>query len=155
MRPALPAYPFSTAAGRLKRMLSFRSVDCVNVWRTNRPFQRSPKSENELGVPALRADRWSASIAKKDAPYYSSGGVSDRYHSGISLLFSYGAPGSGWVPISGDWDADGTTNIGLYNPGASAFFLRYSNTAGPADVFFNYGPPGAGCKPLAGNWSGL
>jgi hypothetical protein len=92
--------------------------------------------------------------------------------------FAYGAPPTGWLPIAGDWDgngtdtvglydpahgggkpiagdwnADGTTSIGLYNA-ASVLYLRNTNTTGFADLVFAYGPAGAGWLPLVGNWNG-
>jgi hypothetical protein len=47
--------------------------------------------------------------------------------------------------------ASGAT-VGVYNPANAAFFLRNSNTPGPADFSFGYGPPGA--APLVGDWDG-
>ncbi|MGQ0570273.1 MAG: DUF7948 domain-containing protein [Armatimonadota bacterium] len=44
--------------------------------------------------------------------------------------------------------------VGLYDPAAGRFFLRNSNTAGPADVAPFYGPAGMGWIPLAGDWNG-
>jgi hypothetical protein len=66
----------------------------------------------------------------------------------------YGPAGSKFVPIAGDWTGQGTTTIGLYNPANSTFYLRDSNTAGPANSTFNFGPAGAGWIPLAGDWNG-
>lgn len=62
--------------------------------------------------------------------------------------FNYGIPN--WVPISGDWNGDGTDTISVYNPSTATFFLRNSNTSGNADVTFNYGIPG--WVPVAGDW---
>lgn len=64
--------------------------------------------------------------------------------------FNYGI--ANWVPISGDWNGDGTDTIGVYNPGTATFFLRNANNSGNADVAFNYGIPG--WVPLAGDWDG-
>jgi len=41
---------------------------------------------------------------------------------------------------------------GLYDPTNSTFFLRNSNSTGPADLVFSYGAGGAGLQPLAGDW---
>jgi hypothetical protein len=82
------------------------------------------------------------------------------------LVFHYGPArpqGSSWIPIAGDWNADGIDTIGLYNPfnERSEFFLRNSNTAGGADLTFSYGwgvPLIAEQRhwlPLAGDWDGL
>ena len=56
------------------------------------------------------------------------------------LTFAYGAAGAGWVPIAGDWNADGTDTIGLYNPTTSTFYLRNTNNGGYADLTFRLWP---------------
>ncbi len=48
----------------------------------------------------------------------------------------------------------GVNTPGLYNPAASSFFLRNSNSSGVANLSFAYGPPGAGWLPLTGDWDG-
>ena len=58
------------------------------------------------------------------------------------------------IPLSGDWTGNGITSVGLYDPATSTFFLRNSNSAGPADITFSYGPAGAGWIPITGNWTG-
>jgi hypothetical protein len=72
--------------------------------------------------------------------------------------FSFGAAGAGWIPISGDWEGNGTITTGLYNPKTSVFYLRNTNTAGYADTSFQFGPAGlpAGSQwiPIAGDWEG-
>ncbi len=37
------------------------------------------------------------------------------------MTFGYGPSSAGWKPIAGDWNADGTGSIGLYNPATSQF----------------------------------
>jgi hypothetical protein len=68
-------------------------------------------------------------------------------------VFNYGPGGLGWIPIAGDWDGDGITTIGLYDPAHSNFFLRNSNSAGVADLTFGYGPAAAGWLPITGDWN--
>jgi hypothetical protein len=70
------------------------------------------------------------------------------------LTFGYGPANTGWRPITGDWDQDGTGTIGLYNPTTSKFYLRNTNDAGIADLTFVYGPAGTGWLPIAGDWDG-
>jgi serine protease AprX len=67
--------------------------------------------------------------------------------------FVYG-PGGGYVPITGDWDGDGTVTPGVYDPATSAFFLRNSSSPGPADTTFAFGAGGLGLVPIAGDWNG-
>jgi hypothetical protein len=46
----------------------------------------------------------------------------------------------------------GTDTIAAIDEGSGAFFLRNTNTPGPADVLFNYG--GGGLTALSGDWDG-
>ena len=59
----------------------------------------------------------------------------------------------GLVPVAGDWNGDGTTTVGLYSPATGAFFLRNTNSSGPADIVFTFGPGGAGFVPIVGDWN--
>ncbi len=58
--------------------------------------------------------------------------------------------------VSGDWNGDGQDTIGLYDPATGTFFLRNSNTPGPADVMFSFGEsqPRRFVVALAGDWNG-
>jgi 6-phosphogluconolactonase (cycloisomerase 2 family) len=62
--------------------------------------------------------------------------------------FFYGQAGD--IPVTGDWDGNGTDTVGIYRDGT--FFLRNSNTAGFADVQFPFGAPGD--IPVVGDWDG-
>lgn len=73
---------------------------------------------------------------------------------GANAAFPFGPANSGWLPVAGDWNADGVQSIGLFNPATSTFFLKNFNSAGPADLAFSYGPAGAGWIPLVGDWNG-
>jgi hypothetical protein len=68
--------------------------------------------------------------------------------------FGYGPAGSGWTPLAGDWDVNGTDTIGLYDPASSTFFLKNSNAPGGADLVYGFGPDAAGWRPIAGDWDG-
>ena len=48
--------------------------------------------------------------------------------------------------------ADGIDTIGVYRSSSGTFFLRNSNTAGPADMIFSLGIPGD--VGIAGDWTG-
>ena len=73
---------------------------------------------------------------------------------GADKAFGFGAAGAGWLPLAGDWNADGRVTIGLYNPATSLFYLRNSITAGMADVTVGFGPAGRGWLPVVGDWNG-
>ena len=49
---------------------------------------------------------------------------------------------------------DSSNTVGLFDPVGSQFFLRNSDTTGPADLTFRYGPAGAGWTPIVGDWDG-
>ena len=71
-------------------------------------------------------------------------------------FFNFGPGGNaGWIPLTGDWDGDGTDTIGLYQPDAGLFHLKNSFAPGGSDIYFGFGPSGnAGWIPLAGDWNG-
>lgn len=57
------------------------------------------------------------------------------------------------LPVVGDWDGDGDTTIGAYDPATGQWYLRNSNSAGAVDVpVFTYGS--AGMIPVVGDWDG-
>jgi hypothetical protein len=65
--------------------------------------------------------------------------------------FAYGA--AGWLPVGGDWDADGSAGIGVVDPASSTWYLRNANSPGGPDVApFAYGAPG--WTPVVGDWFG-
>jgi hypothetical protein len=56
-------------------------------------------------------------------------------------------------PGTSGGSSNGST-VGLYSGSSGQFSLRYSNTAGGADLTFAYGPPAAGWIALSGDWNG-
>jgi hypothetical protein len=46
------------------------------------------------------------------------------------------------------------SSAGIYVPTSGAWFLRNSNSPGPADMTFGFGPAASGLIPLAGDWDG-
>lgn len=69
---------------------------------------------------------------------------------GADYTINYG--NSNWIPLAGDWDANGTATPGVYDPSTGWFYLRNSLTSGPADTSFQYG--NLGWIPIAGDWDG-
>ena len=70
------------------------------------------------------------------------------------VTFRYGPAGSGWKPVTGDWDGDGKRTVGLYNPATGTFYLKNTNAAGAADITFTFISAGSGWKPVTGDWDG-
>jgi hypothetical protein len=66
------------------------------------------------------------------------------------IVFTWGGPPYQYQPIAGDWNGDGIDTVGLFHEGG--FFLRNSNTAGPAEVYFGLGGPGD--VAITGDWNG-
>jgi PKD repeat protein len=63
--------------------------------------------------------------------------------------FNYGMTGD--VPVSGDWNGDGTDTMGVFRSGN--FFLASNNIPGGGTInAFNFGM--IGDKPVSGKWSG-
>ena len=55
--------------------------------------------------------------------------------------------------VSGDWNGDGTTTIGTYDPVSGNWKLRNSNTTGKSEISFQFGG-GPWTTPVSGDWDG-
>jgi hypothetical protein len=64
--------------------------------------------------------------------------------------FRFGAPGD--VPVAGDWDGSGATQVGVYNASARTFSLSMADGT-VRSLVVPFGPSGVE-QPLAGNWDG-
>ncbi|RIL07889.1 MAG: hypothetical protein DCC71_01420 [Proteobacteria bacterium] len=61
------------------------------------------------------------------------------------------------LPLTGDWNNDGTGTIGAYVPAIERYYLRNANSAGAADAGnfkFNVTPAGGDESPVASDWDG-
>ena len=65
-----------------------------------------------------------------------------------STSFSFGTAGD--LPLTGDWNGDGTDTIGVWRAGK--VYLRNTTGGGPAEISFGFGR--AGDVPIAGDWNG-
>ena len=75
-----------------------------------------------------------------------------------NFKYSVTAAASDEKPVTGDWNADGSTTIGSYLPATERFYLRDSNTTGAADTGnFKYSVTAAASDetPVTGDWDGL
>jgi extracellular elastinolytic metalloproteinase len=90
---------------------------------------------------------------------YSGGFFFERdviFGGGADQTFGFGA--GGLRPLVGNWDGGAgvgpasADTPGLYDMATGTFFLRNSNTPGPADLTFAFGAPGA--IPIVGDWDG-
>ncbi len=94
----------------------------------------------------INGDQRSDLIAYENGTWY----IRTSVDSGPATVFTYGAPG--WIPVCGDWDGNGTSGIGVYNPATNTWYLRNIAGPGPADATFSYGFPGT--IPVVGDWDG-
>ncbi|HKI03625.1 MAG TPA: PQQ-dependent sugar dehydrogenase [Thermoanaerobaculia bacterium] len=58
-----------------------------------------------------------------------------------------------WVPLAGDWDGNGTSTPGFYDPASGLFRLKNSLTGPNADIFLQVNAP-ARAVAVAGDWDG-
>ncbi|GFE58598.1 multicopper oxidase domain-containing protein [Geobacter sp. AOG1] len=68
-------------------------------------------------------------------------------------LYTFGAPGV--IPVTGDWNGDGRTKVGYYDPATFTWHLDYDGDGvwNPAiDKLYTFGF--AGVKPVTGDWDG-
>lgn len=63
--------------------------------------------------------------------------------------------GKAGIPVSGDWNGDGSPGVGLYLGAQRRFLVRQTMSAGPADIDRLWPPsnPDAECQPIVGRWS--
>jgi hypothetical protein len=80
--------------------------------------------------------------------FYLSNRTDYSYH---DTLVTFGLPGD--KPVAGDWDGNGTVTIGVYRPSEYTFYLRNTNTTGPADLTVTFSAY-SGETPVAGDWDG-
>ncbi len=69
----------------------------------------------------------------------------------------FGRPRSRWVPLAGDWNGDGITTVGFYDPQTGIFRLKNSLTGGNADIVLSLAPEApraADTIPVVGDWDG-
>jgi hypothetical protein len=60
---------------------------------------------------------------------------------------NFGANEGGWMPVVGDWDANGIDSLGLYQNGI--WKIRNTNSSGAPDYNFSFGVAQAGCLPVS------
>src|SRR5207248_1268494 len=70
--------------------------------------------------------------------------------------FDYGNPAMTDFPVTGDWNGDGTTSIGVVRvnskTGHLVWLLRNTNVAGAPDTNFEFGSDALGDLPVVGDW---
>ena len=66
----------------------------------------------------------------------------------------FGPTDSGWTPLAGDWNGDGKTTIGLYDPEKGIFRLKNIWVGMKADILLRVDAPSRDAMPLVGDWDG-
>jgi hypothetical protein len=69
-----------------------------------------------------------------------------------AFAFHWGAPAD--VPLSGDWDGNGSDTIGMFRPGSGTWNLRNTNSGGAVDIEFAYYWGASWDVPVVGDWDG-
>jgi hypothetical protein len=84
--------------------------------------------------------------------------LSNATSSSIFATIEYGNADLFDAPVSGDWDGNKTTTIGVVRPDGSTghlnWLLRNTNSAGGPDIAFAYGNARLGDVPVTGDWDG-
>ncbi len=60
----------------------------------------------------------------------------------------------GSLPVVGDWDGNGSDDLGVYDPRTGRFTLFLGPRAEPIERNIQFGPPAARVLPVAGDWNG-
>ncbi len=71
-------------------------------------------------------------------------------------VFRFGPrPGRGpWIPLAGDWNGDGKSTTGFYDPATAVFRFRNTLGGGASDIILAVDAPSANVRPIAGDWDG-
>ncbi len=85
----------------------------------------------------------------RDGAWYLDMNGNGAYDDGTDGAYGFGAPG--WTPVKGDWNGDGTTNIGVYNNGVWYLDNDGSGTWNAGDKNYAFGGPGY--RPVVGDWT--
>ncbi|RKT44472.1 hypothetical protein [Thiocapsa rosea] len=112
-----------------------------------------PADPNCPGLSAVATDvndRAGATFIWERHPWklVDAGGLNMAYAGVDYLLAFWLGRYAGFIPD------DSVATVGLYNPVGSTFFLRDTNSSGPADLRYDFGPRDSGWRPLAGDWNG-
>jgi hypothetical protein len=70
------------------------------------------------------------------------------------VQFGPTSTGSTWIPVAGDWNDSGNTQIGLYSQATATFELREVKGSSVTTTAFMFGPAGNDFLPVAGKWTG-
>jgi len=103
------------------------------------------------GAPNARGDTIGLYIAERGAFFLTrTNGDIDNADS-----FSFGKPGDNAIAVAGDWNGDGETTVGLYDPAIGRFTLSDESPAKKASATFGFKVSDAGkLAPIAGDWDG-
>jgi hypothetical protein len=104
-------------------------------------YRPVPKGADSIGV-FMSPPTWMLSYSNAPGP--------------ADMTFYYGpADAHQWIPLAGDWDANGMDSPGLFDPQTSSFFLKNACAPGDADYTFSFGDPKMyWVMPIVGDWNG-
>ena len=64
-------------------------------------------------------------------------------------------PGRGpWIPLAGDWNGDGKSTTGFYDPATAVFRFKNTLGSGASDVILAVDAPSSNLRPVVGDWDG-
>ena len=71
-------------------------------------------------------------------------------------LYNFGGGQAGAIPVTGDWNGNGKTKVGIYVAGRWYLDLNGNGVynGAPTDALYNFGGGVAGSVPVTGDWSG-
>ena len=92
-------------------------------------------------------------LVKSSGQWYLSNNIPINGGTGSTDVTPFGFGGTGVAPLTGDWNGDGKTTVGVYRPTTRRWELSNTNapTATP-DVTFTLGE--VGDQPVTGDWNG-
>jgi len=131
-------YTYATVASKI------RSVQGFDAW-----YGTQTINDNTLGVFDPATAQWYADNGKWDG---CTSGVPTTTQDQCFGVFGV----AGDIPVTGDWDWNGSITRGVYHRGSNPEYFQLTNgsVGGVVNITVNTGPPSFGYQPVAGDWSG-
>jgi PKD repeat protein len=107
----------------------------------------SPGTTITVNAPAFTPDKIGI---YQNGVWYLDWNGNGAFDSGVDKVYSFGAPG--WMNVTGDWNHDGKTDIGVTN--GQQWYLDMNNNGiydSGVDKSYNFGAPG--WTPIVGDWN--
>jgi len=88
----------------------------------------------------------------KDGQWYVDTSSNGAWDSALDNAYNFGAAGN--IPVSGDWNGNGSSKLGVFNNGTWTVDMDGTGILGTGNATYNFGVGIAGAVPVTGDWTG-